>query len=327
MQENLNPTWDRPASLTRSKAVARTLIRTRKGATGWLLVLPALAILTLFTYGPALLVVAMSFYHWSLGGFQDSQWVGALHYRELFNPVSGFLESLSVTFYYVGIMVPMTIALGLGIAWLFRGGAHKPTPWVTFTRAAVFLPYITPAIATSIIWVFIFNPQFGLANAVLRLFHLPALGWLVSSTWALPAVMINNLWHNLGFTVVLFLAGLSNIPGDAVEAAWLDGANGWQTFRYVILPYLSPVTLMVVILTTIQAMQAFGSIYAMTGGQFGGGGGPLNSTTTTAIYLYKSAFIFFHYGYGAAVSVVLFALLLLMTIVQKQVGERYTSYQ
>ncbi len=327
MQENWNTAWDRPTLLTPSKGAGRALMRSRKAVSGWLLVLPALGILTLFTYGPALLVVAMSFYHWSLGGFQDSQWVGALHYRELLNPISGFLKSLSVTFYYVGIMVPATVALGLGVAWLFRGAVHKSTPWLTLTRAAVFLPYITPAIATSIIWVFIFNPQFGLANAALKLFHLPALGWLVSSTWALPAVMVNNLWHNLGFTVVLFLAGLSNIPGEAVEAAWLDGANSWQTFRYVILPYLSPVTLMVVILTTIQAMQAFGSIYAMTGGQFGGGGGPLNSTTTTAIYLYKSAFIFFHYGYGAAVSVVLFAVLLVMTIVQKQVGERYTSYQ
>ncbi|POB10550.1 carbohydrate ABC transporter permease [Sulfobacillus sp. hq2] len=294
---------------------------------GWLLVLPALGLLTLFTYGPAFLVMIISFFHWSLGGFSDSQWVGTLHYQQLLNPISGFLQSLTVTFYYVGLMVPFTIVLGLSIAWIFRGTGRKPSSWVTFTRAAVFLPFITPAIATSIIWVFIFNPQFGLANAVLKALHLPALGWLVSSTWALPAVMINNLWHNLGFTTVLFLAGLSNIPSEAVEAAWLDGANGWQTFRYVILPYLSPVTLMVVILTTIQAMQTFGSIYAMTGGQFGGGGGPLNSTTTTAIYLYKSAFIYFHYGYGAAVSVVLFFLILVLTLLQRKIGEQFTFYQ
>jgi multiple sugar transport system permease protein len=191
----------------------------------------------------------------------------------------------------------------------------------------VFLPYITPAIATSIIWVFVFNPQFGLANAVLTALHLPALGWLTSTHWALPAVIINNLWHNLGFIVVLFLAALTNIPRDTVEAAWLDGANGAQTFWRIILPHLSPMVLLAVILSSIQAMQTFGSIYAMTGGQFGGGGGPLNSTTTTAVYLYKSAFIYFHYGYGAAVAVVLFVIMLAMTLIQKKVGERYTFYR
>lgn len=301
--------------------------RRRSANWGWALVLPALAFMTLFTYLPALLVAAMSLFQWNLAGFGASPWVGLHHYAELLNPISGFLQSLTVTAYYVGATVPLSIAVGLALAWLLKNRGPKVTAWETFTRAAVFLPYITPAIATSIIWVFIFNPQFGLANTVLTALHLPALGWLTSTTWALPAVIINNLWHNVGFMVILFLAALSNVPRDIVEAAWIDGANGAQTFWHIIRPHLSPVMLLAVILGTIQAMQTFASIYQMTGGQFGGGGGPLQSTTTTAIYLYKSAFVYFHYGYGAAVGVVLFAIMLAVTLLQKQIGERRTFYR
>ena len=313
----------------KTRSGAWTVLRRsgRRQVWGWALVLPALGFLALFTYLPALFVVFISFYHWSLSGFSGSTWVGLLHYGQLLNPISGFLQSLSVTAYYVGVMVPATIALGLALAWLLQGGGARIPVWLSVVRAAVFLPYITPAIATSIIWVFIFNPQFGLANAVLTALHLPDLGWLTSTRWALPAVMINNLWHNVGFTVVLFLAALTNIPRETVEAAWLDGANKAVTFWRIILPYLSPVVLLAVILSTIQAMQTFGSIYSMTGGQFGGGGGPLNSTTTTAIYLYKSAFIYFHYGYGAAIAVVLFVLILGLTLLQKAIGDRHTFYR
>lgn len=305
----------------------RAPARRRSSRLGWALVLPALAFLALFTYLPAALVAAISLFQWNLAGFGASHWVGLHHYAQLFNPISGFLQSLTVTAYYVGLMVPLSIALGLGLAWLLKNRGPRLTAWETLTRSAVFLPYITPAIATSIIWIFIFNPQFGLANAVLTALHLPALGWLTSTTWALPAVMINNLWHNVGFMVILFLAALSNVPQDVVEAAWMDGASRAETFWHVIRPHLSPVMLLAVILGTIQAMQTFGSIYQMTGGQFGGGGGPLNSTTTTAIYLYKSAFVYFHYGYGAAVGVVLFLVMLGVALAQKQIGERRTFYR
>jgi multiple sugar transport system permease protein len=294
---------------------------------GIALLVPALAILGVFTYLPALLVLAISFFHWNLAGFGKSQFAGVAQYKALLNPYSGFLGSLTVTAYYVGVMVAATLALGLGLAWILRGSLRRRTRGLGFFRAVVFLPYVTPAVATSVVWVFIFNPQFGLANALLRAVGLPALGWLESSTWALPAVMIDNLWKQVGFAVVLFLAGLSRIPNDVMEAAALDRASPSRVFRQIVLPYLSPVTLVVVIITTIGAMQTFGSIYTLTGGQFGGGGGPLNSTTTTAIYLYKSAFVDFHYGYGAAVAVVMFLLMLILALVQRKLGERHTFYR
>lgn len=293
---------------------------------GVALVLPALLVLGTFVYGPALLVVAMSFFHWNLAGFGQSQFAGFSHYRALFNPVSGFLPSLGVTAYYVGVMVPATVVVGLALAWLLRGTSAKI--WgLSFFRAVVFLPYVTPSIATAVVWVFIFDPQFGLANAALRLLHLPAVGWLSNAHWALPAVMIDSMWKQVGFAVVLFLAGLSRIPGELVEAAKLDGVRGSAIFRRIVLPYLSPVTLAVVVLTTISSMQTFGSIYAMTGGQGGGGGGPIGSTTTTAVYLYKVAFVDFHYGFGATVAVALFVMILGLVLVQRHVGEKRTFYR
>jgi multiple sugar transport system permease protein len=299
----------------------------RDSLAGFGLVLPALVILGVFTYVPALLVLAISFFHWNLAGFGKSQFAGLAQYRALLNPYSGFLGSLGVTATYVGVMVPATLALGLGLAWVLRGSLARRTRGLGFFRAVVFLPYVTPAVATSVVWVFIFNPQFGLANALLSAVGLPALGWLGSSTWALPAVMIDNLWKQVGFAVVLFLAGLSRIPQDVLEAAALDRASPSRVFRKIVLPYLSPVTLVVVIITTIGAMQTFGSIYTMTGGQVGGGGGPGISTTTTAIYLYKSAFVDFHYGYGAAVAVVMFVLMLILALGQRKIGDRYTFYR
>lgn len=294
---------------------------------GVALVLPALAILAVFTYLPAVLVFAISLFHWNLAGFGQSQFAGASQYRSLLNPISGFLASLTVTAYYVGVMVPATLGISLGLAWMLRGTTDRKTRGLGFFRAVVFLPYVTPSIATSVVWVFIFNPQFGLANALLTAIHLPGVQWLSSETWALPAVMINNLWKQTGFAVVLFLAGLSRIPQDVLEAAALDNASNARIFRRLVLPYLSPVTLVVVILTTIGAMQTFGPIYAMTGGQYSGGGGPVGATTTTAIYLYKAAFVDFHYGYGAAVAVVLFVLILALALIQRKVGERFTFYR
>ena len=126
---------------------------------------------------------------------------------------------------------------------------------------------------------------------------------------------------------MLFLAGLSRIPQDVIEAAELDRASSATIFRRIVLPYLSPVTLVVVILTTIGAMQTFGSIYAMTGGQFNGGGGPIGSTTTTAVYLYKSAFVDSHYGYGSAVAVTMFVIMLVLALIQRKLGERHTFYR
>jgi ABC-type sugar transport system permease subunit len=214
--------------------------------------------------------------------------------------------------YFVGATVGCSTVLGLGIALLLsrRGLVRR------IVRLAVFTPYFTPLVATSIVWVWIFNPQFGLADSLLRLVHLPEVGWLQSTTWAMPALIVYTLWHDLGFTVIIFLAGLSTVSGELREAARVDGANYWHEVRDVVLPQLVNTTLFVVVITTIDSLQAFTQIYTMTGG------GPLSATTTTGFLLYQQSFVFYRTGFGAAIAVVLFVVIALFTLIQLRLSRR-----
>jgi ABC-type sugar transport system permease subunit len=180
----------------------------------------------------------------------------------------------------------------------------------------VLTPYFTPLVATSIVWVWIFNPQFGLLDSLLRLMHLPAVGWLQSTTWAMPALIVYTLWHDLGFTVIIFLAGLATVSDELREAARVDGAGYWHEVRDVVLPQLMQTTLFVIVITTIDSLQAFTQIYTMTQG------GPLGATTTTGFLLYQESFVFYRTGFGAAIAVVLFVVVALFTLLQLRLARR-----
>ncbi|MDA8319807.1 MAG: sugar ABC transporter permease, partial [Actinomycetota bacterium] len=166
---------------------------------------PAITVFTVFFFIPAIFLAYISFFHWGILS-SATTFVGLKNFRILFQQPL-FFHSLAVTAYYTVVMIPATVVLALGIALVLREAvtARRGGIW----RSAVFLPHVTPVVATSVIWVWIFNPQFGLANFVLTSLHLPALGWLGSTTWALPAVMIDSLWHSLGLYVIIFLAGLA----------------------------------------------------------------------------------------------------------------------
>ncbi len=290
---------------------ARTYRRMRDTRWGYLYLSPAVLILLAFTLAPALFTLYISFFHWNLLNAAQSKPVGLGNYRALLHSAD-FAHSLLVSAYFVVVNVGAGTVLSLAIAVLLnrrvsgRGAA----------RLAVFSPYVTPIIATSIMWVWIFNPQFGLANTLLHTLGLPELGWLESTTWAMPAIIIFTLWHSLGFTVIIFLAGLTTISHELGEAARVDGANAWQEFRWITLPQLTPTVLFVVIITTIGSLQAFTQFYSMTGG------GPLASTTTTSFLLYQQAFVFFDTGSAAAIAVVLFAIIVALTLVQLQISRR-----
>ncbi len=236
------------------------------------LLFPAITVFVVFFYVPAAYLLYISFFHWSVLS-SATKFVGLENFRRLIaQPL--FFQSLGTTVYYTLVMIPATVLLSLGVALVLREAvtARRGGVW----RSAVFLPHVTPVVATSIIWVWIFNPQFGLANFVLTSLHLPALGWLSTTQWALPAVMIDSLWHSLGLYVIIFLAGLANVPRDLVEVAQLDGAKRQRIFRRIIWPLLSPTTFFVVILATVNSWQAFSQIYAMTGGRTEERGGPLS---------------------------------------------------
>jgi ABC-type sugar transport system permease subunit len=183
-------------------------------------------------------------------------------------------------------------------------------------RLAVLTPYFTPLVATSNLWVCICNPQFGLLDSLLRLLGLPQVGWLQSTTWAMPALIVYTLWHDLGFTVIIFLAGLATVSTELREAARVDGAGWWHEVRDVVLPQLTQTTLFVIVITTIDSLQAFTQIYTMTQG------GPLGATTTTGFLLYQESFVFYHTGFGAAIAVVLFVVIALFTLLQLRLSRR-----
>lgn len=272
---------------------------------------PALLVFITFIIGPAIFVLFISFFNWDLLNASMSRFVGGSNYLSLFAS-SAFWQAVLVSIYFVGVAVSASIAFGLGIALLLSGAG-----WLRrLVRLAVLTPYFTPVVATSIVWIWIFNPQFGLLDSVLHLGHLPTENWLESTTWALPAVIVYTLWHNLGFTVVIFLAGLATVSQELREASRVDGASRLREVWHVILPQLSQVTLFVAVITTIDSLQAFTQFYTMTQG------GPLGATTTLGYLLYEDNFVFFHTGPAAAIAVVLFVTIAAFTLIQLRIARR-----
>ncbi len=300
-----------PASAGRPRFVVRQVLRP---LTGYALVLPALAVLVLFYYVPAFLLFIISFLHFHLAGTGTS-FAGLGNFAVLLSQPL-FFKSLEVTAYYALVMVPATLVLSMALAMLVRDAARRGLRGGV-SQALIFLPHVTPLVATSLIWVYILNPQFGLLNFILSQFVSHPPGWLTDSNWALPAVMIYTLWHSLGLYMVLFLAGLAVIPERLIEAARIEGVTGWGAFRRVVLPLLRPTIYLVSVLATVSTMQAFSQIYTLTGGAYGHGGGPAFSTTTDAVLIYQTAFQYFHFSLAAAMSLILFVILLLITLVQR----------
>ncbi|MDE3191027.1 MAG: sugar ABC transporter permease [Acidobacteriota bacterium] len=299
----------RALGISRSRARSRAGIR--NGRLAFLYLSPALLVFLVFTIGPALFVLYISFFNWNLLNPSLSRFVGGGNYAALLHS-SDFWNSIVTSVYFVGATVGGSTVLGLGIALLLsqRGLVRR------IVRLAVLTPYFTPLVATSIVWVWIFNPQFGLIDSVLKLLHLPEVGWLQSTTWAMPALIVYTLWHDLGFTVIIFLAGLATVSGELREAARVDGASYWHEVRDVVLPQLMNTTLFVIVITTIDSLQAFTQIYTMTGG------GPLSATTTTGFLLYQQSFVFYKTGFGAAIAVVLFVVIALFTLAQLRLSRR-----
>jgi ABC-type sugar transport system permease subunit len=242
----------------------------------------------------------------------DKPFVGLRHYIALFSdPI--FLEALGNTFYYALLYLPASIALALLLALaiettgIFRG----------FFRMVYFIPVVTSTIATALIWQWLYQPSFGLFNQILQLLGLPTLSYLKSADEALPSIVLYALWKNVGFNMVIFIAGLTSIDSSFYDAAKVDGANPWQTFWRITLPLLQPTLVFVVITGFINTLQIFGPVYILssTGGD-ALPGGPANSTMLVSLYQWLVAFRELELGYGSAMGVVLFLIILLLTLAQ-----------
>ena len=283
---------------------------------GWAYSAPAVTVFAAFVIVPTGYTFYVSLWKWNALNPALSTFKGLGNYGRLADATQpSFVTSLWHSLYFSGAMVVGGTALSLGLALLLqRGGA-----WLNATRVALFLPHATPVIATSMMWVWIFNAKFGLADWVLHSLHLPTSQWLQSSGSAMPAVIIYSLWHEVGFTTVVFLGGLAVLSPELTEAARVDGCSAWQEFWHVTWHQLKPVTVFVVAVTAITSLQAFTQFYQMSGG------GPVYATTTLSYLVYQEAFVFSDTGYGAALAVVLFAVTAFFTLVRRQTASGSTS--
>ncbi|MGH7759915.1 MAG: carbohydrate ABC transporter permease [Candidatus Dormibacteraceae bacterium] len=303
-------------------AASRPLRRLQgRALEGYLFISPALILLLVFVVLPAIWVLVLSLYRWDLIS-SDATPIGFANYQRMAND-SLWWKSLWQTCYFVAVTVPVGTFLALGLALLLNSRIRGRSLF----RAAIFAPYVTPAVATIVIWEWIFNHDYGLLNSVLSVFNLPKVAWLTDSSAIMPSVILYSLWATVGFNVVIFLAGLANIPPDLMEAARVDGANGWQVFRRVTWPLLSPTTYFVLLISSIGSFKVFNVVYVLTEGDAGVTGGPDRAAMTIGVYLYKQAFEFFRAGYASAISVALFAIILAVTLIQMRFASRRVFYR
>ncbi|MGE6576851.1 carbohydrate ABC transporter permease [Paenibacillus xylanexedens] len=279
-----------------------------------LFTLPALIPLLIFWLGPLGYIVYLSFTDWDFMS-PNKLFVGLDNYSYLLTN-SEFYRSLKVTLLFgLGSVIP-TIVGGLALAMLMNSKIKSSGIF----RTLLFSPWVTPTVAVSIAWSWIFEPEVGLANLMLGWAGLSPIGWLRDADWALVAVLIVTLWKSIGWAMVFYLVALRNLPSDLLEAASIDGANGWDKFRSITLPLISPTTFFLSIILTIQSLQAYDQINVMTQG------GPAGSTRTLLYMYYQSAFESFNVGEASSIAVVIILICVLLSGVSFLLGRRLVHY-
>lgn len=275
----------------------------------FLFLFPAMGAIFLFFFIPVVASLFMSFTDfdiYSLGDISKVRFVGFKNYIELFkHPL--FWKALGNTAYFVFIGGPLSIFVSLMAALLINS---KMLKFKSFFRLAYFLPVVTTLVAIAIVWRYVYHPEFGLMNYFLRIFGIKPVDWLGDPRFAMPAIILMAVWKNFGYNMIIFTAGLQNIPGELYEASWIDGANRWKQFIHVTLPLLSPTTLFVSITTMIGYFQLFAEPYVMTQG------GPLNSTLSIVLLMYNEGFKWWKMGYSASIAFTLFFIVLIITLIQ-----------
>lgn len=280
------------------------------GLAPWLFLAPYLLVFLGFFLLPAMWSAVLSLTDWKIVG--TPRFVGLKNYARLFSDPL-FYMALKNTVTYTAIIVPLMALVGLGLALLL----NQPLRGRVVTRTAVFASYVVMVSVVGIVWRWILDPTgAGIVNYYLATLGLGPLPWLAAPETAMLSIIIATMWWTAGYNMVLYLAGLQDIPGAVREAARIDGANAWQEFRHVTLPMLKPVTFFVVVMSIAKSFQVFGQVYVMTQG------GPSNSTLTIVNYLYVVGFTWFEMGYAAAIAYALFALLLVITVIQFRMVSR-----
>ena len=278
----------------------------------------SLLFFVLIRWYPTILAFNISFRDWNV--FQGTgEWVGLENYLDIWEDFFKMRSPIKAAFWntirYVLFGVPLQLILALGIALLLI----QVRRFAGFFRAAYFIPFVTSFVAVAFVWNWLYAPQVGLINQILSALGLPKQMFLNDPYQALPAITVVAVWRSIGFAIIIFLAGLQQIPDMYYEAAQIDGANPWQIFWRITLPLLNPVIYLAV-LQTIGFLRMFDLVQNMTQG------GPLNRTTTVVLEVYTEGFGSYNMGYAAALTVILFGLILLITVVQLRLLSRRVEY-
>jgi multiple sugar transport system permease protein len=279
---------------------------------GWSFVGPATVLILGLSLFPALWAGVLSLQKWD--GFTEPAWVGVDNYANLITDEE-FGGAVLHSLVYTALFVPSSVLVGMFLAVALNRRIHG----ISFYRTAIFVPFVASAASTGVLSTYLFSPQFGLVNNILRSLNLPQPGWLNDPNQAIVVIALMSLWGSAAFTTVIYLAALQDIPSDLIEAARIDGAGSWTTFWRVVWPQLAPVTVFVTIWQTIQALQLFDLVYTTTKG------GPLGATETVVYFLFVKAFQTAQFGYGSAAAYVLFAATLVATIVAVLISRRRGS--
>jgi sn-glycerol 3-phosphate transport system permease protein len=298
---------------TRARAIRARALRS-ESLLFLLFVAPNIILFGIFSFWPMAYSAYLSLTRWDLIA-PVKPYVGLANYRYLAHDET-FHKVLVNTVYFTVGAVGGTLVLGLAVALLL----NQPLRGRDGARAVLFAPSLLSGAAISIVWIYLFDPRFGLIARGLAALHLASPYWLTDPHWAMPAVIIVYIWKDLGFTAVIYLAGLQTIPKDLYEAAKVDGAGAWWRFRSVTLPMLSPITFFLGVTTILNTFQAFDIIQVMTKG------GPVDATNTLIYYVYEQGFVAFNAGRAAAASLILFVAMLGVTLLQLRYAERKVHY-
>lgn len=301
----------------RKPAIGRLSAMTRRDLiNGLLFISPWLLGLLIFTLYPLLASFYYSFTEYDI--VSPPTFVGLENYQELLFGDPLFWPAVRNTLFYAVFSIPLNLAVAILVALLL----NLQVRGMAFYRTVFFLPSIVPDVASAMLWAWILNPQFGLANTLLKNLGLPTVGWLTDPTWSKPSLMLISLW-GFGGSVVIFLAALQDIPEHLYEAAEIDGANALSKTWFVTLPMLTPSIFFNLVLGVIGAFQYFTTAYVLTGGN----GGPASSTLFYSLLLFRNAFSYFKMGYASAMAWLLFAFVLAITLVIFKTSGRWVYYE
>ncbi|NOY07761.1 MAG: sugar ABC transporter permease [Spirochaetes bacterium] len=276
----------------------------KKTISPYLYLLPFLAFYFILQLFPLVQNFYVSFTEWDMMS-PEKPFVGLFNYKTLFFKDYLFWGSVWATLHYIFLNVPLKIVIGLGLALLLNQNLKGKT----FHRVAIFIPFVLNTAVVGLLFRWILDPQFGMFNYYLEKVGLGPQKWLIEPKWTMEIVVLVTIWWSIAFNAIIYLAGLQGIPEELYDAGKIDGCNAWQRFLHITLPGLKNTTMFVVIMQVIGSFQAFGNIYMLTGG------GPLNATRVLMLHLYEVGFYYFRMGQAAAISVIIFIIVLVLTII------------